>query len=298
MAKGFEKMTVNRSLQVVSQVWRQGIGISKREMMAKFGGVSPLVHSFSTYNRYTGIVKELVNYVREEFGINRIDKLKPEHFDNFLHEKIAKGYSEKTLKINMCALEKYTLTIKRDDLFKHIHVNFHNFYIKAREKLPTMGFTNPERVIQKLEQKNPVYSDIAKIQYHTGARIGDVKKVKVDIENTQVVIEGSKGGRGRVIDYSDRVEKFNIVKDSVERLNEELKNTDWKDLRQEYTKAVRDVANSLTESYYGTHAFRVNYASERYEELKEIGGYSLADRVLTQELGHNRVEMSRYYAGK
>ncbi len=50
------------------------------------------------------------------------------------------------------------------------------------------------------------------------------------------------------------------------------------------------------EVYTGTHSFRVNYAQERFQELinRGLSEYQ-ADKILTQELGHNRVEMSQYY---
>ena len=294
MAKGFQKMNINRSLEVVSKVWRLGIGISKREMMRKFGGKTPFVHSYSTFNRYTGIVKEFVNYVREEHGVNRIDKLKPEHINGFLQEKIAKGYSEKTLKINMCALEKYAETIRRKDLSKHIKENYHKFYGKARGYLKTQPFSNPERVINSL--KDPAHRTVAELQYRTGARLGDVKKIRINEINKQVVIENSKGGRDRVIDYSDRPDKFERVKELKQELNKHLEKRDWKDIRQSYPEELKNVASALKEVYTGTHSFRVNYAQERFNELLEQGYPEYqADKILTQELGHNRIDMSQYY---
>ena len=294
MAKGFEKMNINRSLQVVSQVWRQGIGISKREMIAKFGGVSPLVHSFSTYNRYTGIVKEFVNYVREEFGVNRIDKLKPEHLDSFLQEKINKGYSEKTLKVNMCALEKYCQVIKRNDLYSHIKENFQSYYGRAREHVKTQPFSDPEKIINSL--KDPAHRTVAELQYRTGARLGDVKKIKIDEDSKSVIIESSKGGRDRVLDFSDRSEKFERVKELREELDRHLEQRSWSDIRESYPVELKNVASSHGELYTGTHSFRVNYAQERFNELISQGYSELqADKILTQELGHNRIEMSQYY---
>ncbi len=294
MPKGFEKMNINRSLVITSKVWQQGIGVSKREMMSKFGGVSPFVHSYSTFNRYMGVVKEFANYVKEEFGVNRIDKIEAKHIDSFLQEKIEAGFSEKTLKINACALEKYSITIKRDDLFKHLKQNFHKYYGRAREYVKTQPFSNPEKVINSL--KDPAHRTVAELQYRTGARLGDVKKIRVDEERKQVIIENSKGGRDRVIDYSDRPEKFERVKELRHELDNHLQQREWKEIRETYPEELKEVASTQGDIYTGTHSFRVNYAQERFKELTSRGlSEYRADKILTQELGHNRIEMSQYY---
>jgi hypothetical protein len=52
------------------------------------------------------------------------------------------------------------------------------------------------------------------------------------------------------------------------------------------------------EVYTGSHAFRVNYVKERLEELKSQG-YSEREALqkVEHEIGHSRIEMSKYYAG-
>ena len=59
---------------------------------------------------------------------------------------------------------------------------------------------------------------------------------------------------------------------------------------------MKQAVKKSGEVYTGSHAFRVSYAVERFEELKAKGlSDEEADSILTQELGHNRLEMSRYY---
>ncbi len=294
MAKGFNKMNINRSLEVVGKFWKMGIGMSKKEVMERFGGRTPYVHSYSTFNRYMGVVKEFANYVRENYGVNRIDKIKVEHIDTFLNDKIAKGYSEKTLKVNASALEKYCQSIGREDLYKHLKENYHHYYGRARAYVKTQPFSNPEKIITSL--KDPAHRTIAELQYRTGARLGDVKKIQINEEKKQVIIEKSKGGRDRVIDYSDRPEKFERVKELRADLDKYLAERSWKEIRETYPEELKKVASMQSEFYTGTHSFRVNYAQERFKELTSQGLSPLqADKILTQELGHNRIEMSQYY---
>ncbi len=51
------------------------------------------------------------------------------------------------------------------------------------------------------------------------------------------------------------------------------------------------------EIYTGSHAFRVNYAQERFKELTEKMGLSTQEALkkVTQELGHNRISVARGY---
>ena len=294
MAKGFSKMNINRSLKVVSETFRQGIGMSKREVYQNNGGTSPYTHSYSTFNRYMGVIKEFANYVREEFGVNRIDKIKEEHMKSYIEHKISKGVREKTLKVNMSALEKYAKAIKRDDLYNHIHKNYQDYYAKAKPSGRAEAFTNPEKVINSL--RDPAHRAIAELQYRTGARLGDVKKIKVNEERKQVIIENSKGGRDRVLDYSDRPEKFEKIKEAKQELDKHLESRSWKEIRESYPGELKKSAIINSEKYTGTHSFRVTYARERFKELTGMGySESQADKIITQELGHNREDMSRYY---
>jgi hypothetical protein len=69
----------------------------------------------------------------------------------------------------------------------------------------------------------------------------------------------------------------------------------WKDIRAKYYGDLRQACNKAGEQYTGSHRFRASYASERFQSLEKTVGYQQAERLLTQELGHNRSEMSHYY---
>jgi len=53
------------ALKYAAKVLKQGIGISKHSVYKSMGGRSPLIHSYSTFNRYMGIAKEFVNWAKE-----------------------------------------------------------------------------------------------------------------------------------------------------------------------------------------------------------------------------------------
>ncbi len=144
--------------------------------------------------------------------------------------------------------------------------------------------------------KDPAHRAVAELQYLTGARVGDVKKIGIDEVGKRVLIHGSKGGRDREIDFSDRPDRFERVKELHRELQRHIEEKGWKEIRESYDEDLKQAVEKSGEVYTGSHAFRVSYAVERVEELKAKGlSDEDADRVLTRELGHNRLEMSRYY---
>jgi hypothetical protein len=294
MSSGIKRNSgLTYALKYAAKVLKQGIGISKHSVYKHFGGRSPLIHSYSTFNRYMGIAKEFVNWAKEQ-GINRLDKVQYDHVKDFLLSK-AEYCSMKTLKVNASALKKFFETVGRVDISVQIKKDYQEIYSQGRNPSRALAFAHPERVISLL--KEDVHEVIAELQLLTGARIGDVKKIQVLPEAKKVIILKSKGGRTREIDYADRPEKFERIRELTEALNEHLKTSSWKSTREGYYKDLRQAVLRSGEVYTGSHAFRVNYVKERLKELKSQG-YSEREALqkIEYEIGHSRIEMSAYYS--
>jgi len=288
-----KNMRLTYALKWVGKVL-DGRGRSKREVYEEYGGRSPYIHSYSTRNRYLGVAKDFVKWERER-GVNRVDKVSYEDVREYLEEKIDRGVSEKTLKVNMSALRKFFGAVGRDDIAKKIGEDYQEIYSQGRPSGRALPYTNPQKVIENL--RDDAHKVVAELQYLTGARVGDVKKIEVDTEKRVVRIEKSKGGRDREIDFSDRPERFERIKALKEELDRHMEERGWKEIRETYYEDLREACKKTGEVYTGSHSFRVNYAQERFEELTEERGLSdkEADQTITEELGHNRIEMSRYY---
>lgn len=281
------------ALKYAAKVLKQGIGISKHEVYKRFEGKSPLIHSYSTFNRYMGVAKEFVNWAKGQ-GVNRLDRVQYEHVRDFLLSK-SEYCSMRTLKVNASALKKFFETVGREDIAERIEKDYQEIYSRGRAPGRALAFAHPERVISLL--KEDVHRVIAELQLLTGARIGDVKKIQVVPEERKVVITKSKGGRTREIDYSDRPEKFERIKELVGELREYLKSSSWSSVREKYYRDLRQAVYRSGEIYTGSHAFRVNYVKERLRELRERG-YSEKEalQIIEYEIGHSRIEMSAYYS--
>lgn len=283
------------ALEFASTELVKGIGMKKRLAKALNKRQSPLIHSFSTFNRYMGVSKQFVQYCKER-GANKIFKINETILMNYFNErKTAYNLSEKTIKVNLCALEKFFKTIGRNDLAEVLRNRFTEIYSSGSAPGRTEYFGNPEQVINNL--KDEAHRRIAELQYLTGGRIGDVKKTKTNMLLKQVIIPKSKGGKNRVLDYSDREEALQRIDKLCVELEAYIVQRGWQNLREGYYTDLRQAVQRSGEIYSGAHAFRASYARERREELidKELSEKE-ADKIVSEELGHVRVSMGRYYS--
>lgn len=297
------------ALKWATSEWKKGIGRSKREVYLSNGGRSQYVHSYSTFNRYSGVVKDFVAWAKEN-GINRLHKVSYDHVKDYLEQKIEKGYSEKTIKVNASALKKFFETVERRDIAEKLSEDYQRYYSQGRAPRQTHGFSNPHRVIVNL--KDQIHRTIAELQLRTGARVGDVKKMQIDYENQRVIIPKSKGGRTRVIDFRelskydpDKAVEFERIAELKKHLDCHLKERDWKEIRGSggsvgsYYKDLRQAAKAAGESYGGAHSFRANYA-ENFWRWGEAQGWSEEKiaKTLEEHLGHSRIYWAKVYAGR
>lgn len=278
-----------------------GIGKSKYLAKKEYGGVSPLIHSFATKTRYLGILND---FKEEMFRKNifRVKHVRPEHLLNFLEEKAPK-VTVKTIKTNMAALRKFFQTSvwkQNPELLEALEKNYYYILDLARENGEAKPFSNPEAVIDRI--KEPPHKSIAIIQLHTGARIDDVPKVVDSVKrwemdpNHLIEINKSKGGRNRTIDLTDRMESFWKVREAVAILYPVIEQKSWKIIKEEYYTDLKRAASALGESYTGSHAFRVNYAQRRHQDMIKKGlSEKEAFKSITNELGHNRISMAKAY---
>jgi len=181
-----------------------------------------------------------------------------------------------------------------------IEKNYYYFLDLASESGEALPFSNPERVIEKLKHLH--HKAIATIQLLTGARIDDVPKAVESLMNWRkgqrpiIYILKSKGGRNRALNYEDRMEQFNNVLDAVQLLLPSIDEKGWQKIKEGYYPDLKRAVAKRGETYTGSHAFRVNYAQRRLKELLEKRlPEKEALKLLTLELGHNRISMAKGY---
>lgn len=278
-----------------------GIRKPKHELKKQYGGVSPFIHSYGTKTRYFGIINEFVEWLISK-GIKRVARVSPDTVIEFLEQKVPR-VTRKTMKTNIAALRKFLRSSpwqSRWDLIEALDKNYHYLLDLATESGEAIPFSNPERVIERI--KEPQHKAIATIQLETGARIDDVPKVVDHMRKWRpghefkIIIKNSKGGRDRPLDFNERIDKFMNIHETAGLLSSYIDKKGWKTIKEEYYPDLREAVSALKETYSGSHAFRVNYAQRRHQELLERGlSEKEALKIVTEELGHNRPSMAKAY---
>lgn len=284
------------ALTYFSKLARLGTGMSRREITRATRELSPFIHSWDTFNRYMGICKEFVIFCRIQ-GANRLHKLHYETVESFLMKKIEKGDARSTIEVNICALQKFFNAVSRGDLRDRLGNDYQRFKYLAREGRTIHAFDKPQRLIEKIERRDALSAVIAKLVHMTGARIHEIRSMKVGDET--ITIKG-KGGKKRVLYFSYRLKELAEIKDLVAILSELSKGVNWQKFCQkqdsDYQGNVKAACRSLGDEYAGAHGLRANYAQELRKKL-EAKGFSAEEieLIITRDLGHERRSMARHY---
>lgn len=294
------RTSIRYGVSCAVRFFRRGIGTSRRELKKRFG-YSPFIHSYETFERYIGVINNFCDTVLSD--VKAIRHIRKEHVEAHFQNLLEKNVTEKTVRINASALIKLFYFFGRTDLVDYIDERRQLWVAEARPSGRTNPFQNPEMVISKMRKEK--YKAMAKIQLLTGARVSDIKKVVYWVtenpDSYKVFIRKSKGGRDRIIDYTDRKHDFEEIRNASLVLKEFIESTkkDWASLQIEYTDGVHLSAKKCGEIYCGTHAFRANYAERRYVELQGkslfCGNENKILDTITEELGHRRRKMAKYY---
>lgn len=290
------------------------------------------VYSKRTWAAYKSVILSFLDYLKNN-NVKRVDKITKEHIDGFMQQYL--DNAKRTVAKIQSALNKFLYFLAKEygryDLYKYSKSNIYKRKAKKEGK-KTSSYKNPELIIDYLKQKNEVFGHIARLQYYAGLRVQEV--VRCEVEGTKLIIKRSKGGLTRAIDFSDRTEKLEKIKESIKVVSSHYDKSSWNVIeKKKYAKELKKVCNVLEEEYSGSHGLRFNYAEERYIELLEKTNYEIsfkenthvrlkdftnredylkakfldkdsekgttvyvADIILSKELGHRRWRMARYYA--
>lgn len=315
-----------------------GRGTSKRQAMLESyekyeTRETEAIYSYSTFNRYQTVMAKFADFLRDHMNVKyerdfrRLSEDEVYYcIDQFFQKEVESGLAQNTLEIHISAIHKVIGEIK-PGIREY-------FTPEARERwrdgVPAGDndrYNNPEKVVEALRKIDETSYTIAQLQRLTGARIGDVKRIQLDEENKRVFIEGSKGGRDRFVYFDRFQEDFERVKEYKEKLDRVLEEKKFSEIREDkYYDDLRRACRKAKEPYRASHAFRYEWAQERYEVIKEwdkqeqIEYYkrileergkteedikkamkSVIERdvvdvaIISEELGHSRIDISMHY---
>ncbi len=97
--------------------------------------------------------------------------------------------------------------------------------------------------------------------------------------------------RNRVLDLSDRKEKFEEILEAAKSLVKAIEEKGWETVKKEYLQDLKQAAKEAKEVYTGPDSFRVNYAQRRYSMLIEQGlSEEEALKKIAYEMGYRKVD--------
>jgi len=310
---------------VLDELYDLGKNIKKGQLqrqMEKLTGerVSHFIHSSTTKVRYERAMMKFCDFL-EARGIKRdkhLNNLTTEELqqtvDNYFRELAEEGCGKNTIKVHIAAMEK-SLTILRPDIKPYLQndENRIRWWSAGEASRKRDSYTDPEAIRSRL---NETHRMIAEAQALGGFRVREIARAEVDRENEKIIIHNAKGGRTRELYFEHRKEDFERLADLIEKLQKE----EYEKRLKDYYKDLKNACKATGQEYHSAHSFRYEYAQRRIEELKQnreelkdlIEKYNApedireclkdenkidraADFALTQELGHNRLKMSRYY---
>ena len=257
---------------------------------------NPYVRSFKTAKEYYGVWKNLAVYVKQEFGVNSLDKVEPQHIEKFIEDKA--DLSPKQLMNVSSAVGKLETVLK--EKFS-VNVNYGNRELQTGRWLANKmasemehtsergAYENPKELIENLSGNHQL---VAELQHEAGLRIHEVSGIRESSlsEPNNITVRG-KGGYERTVPVSS--ELYGKVKEAVEQNGK----VDFN-----YKAYLNDLGRASLETgqaYQGSHGLRYNYAQETYSRLTlgEGHGHNEALKEVSELLGHHRPEITLHYLG-
>jgi len=257
---------------------------------------NPYIRSFKSAKEYYGIWKNLVLYVKQEFGINRLDLIQPQHVEDFIEERVAlspkqlRNISSAVGKLEAVLRERFSLSVSYGDRELQTGRWLANKIASEMECSSQRGsYENPRELVEALS--NPSHRLVAELQWKGGFRIHEVAGIRPESFTGDGITVKGKGGYVRTV---------TIPGDLLERAREVVESSGRIDFSyREYLKDLRETSIETAQSYQGSHGLRYNYAQDRYGELIERGyGHTEALKVVSEELGHHRPEITLHYLGR
>ncbi len=259
------------------------------------------VHSYATADAYRDTWRHILQHAKEKFHVKDIEKLTSEHIASYLKTKVDQGVAHATFMQYAAAAEKLetALNMYSERFTRGKTYDFSSAIKPLRQSASKTlqhfsghrEYLHPEKIVDNM--KNPVYKTIAELQYRAGLRVKETNMIRSSqlLPDNRFKVEGGKGGKIRIIDLpSDLHQKLEkLVNESGDRL--EFK-------ENSYRQALKEACASAGEEYTGTHGLRWTYAQNQFQEYQLQGEtYEQAEQHISNDLGHNRADITQHYLG-
>ncbi len=281
-------------------------GVTWHSMGKKLG-----IHSYATADAYRAVWRTLGNYVKENYRIKDMEQIEGKHVQDFLESKISDDVAHQTFMQYAAALEKLETALngfaerKGSDLKYDFEQSIRNTRGEAKWILARFdgnrAYSDPAGLIKNLTK--PEHAVIAKIQYESGARIGECNHLKekhllgfekdkaTGEEKGKLLIEKAKGGI-----TGNKYVSVQTYRD-LKKMVESAPNGRFEFNIASYRAEIKKAAEKSSQEYNGTHGLRWNFVRERFMEVQREGGqfYEQALVTVSHEMFHHRPDITEHY---
>ncbi len=269
------------------------------------------VASFSTMEAYRQIWNNFGKYLREVWDIRNFEKVESMHVEDYIEMKISEGASKQYIEKISAAFSKLEIALGKfnaeyakrkityDFKKKKLGIAQHKKSGKLEASCKNRAYFEPKKIIENLD--NPLFKLAASIQLEGGARYKGIKKIKMnqlegikidDVTGSLCGVLRTKEKGGRVGDVLVKTDTYNTLKAVL------LREKEFKVNYAKYAEAIRDSCELLDIECHGSHGLRWNFAKRRLIEYQDSGyGYDESLQIVSQEMKHNRKDITEYYLG-
>ena len=302
---------IYQAKEILSALFNEGFGRSKHNDKKSEKNKS-LIYSRNTYNSTLEKCCTFLGYCKEYFKLRFLNEIKPEYFREFIKSgNDGAGYNKETAEDYRSAINKLQEGFNSKNNEKSIWTDASfkkQVVINPSRTRQQMSKEIHDQIISKaFESKNEtgMAFDTAR---NLGLRVSEITNLRMrdfwfDKKGNlkAVYINASKGGRSRKIGANY------LTKDqskTVHKVYEHFKEIKGKNDRLfiyksgSYQRAFERIRDSISEDYKqcGIHSLRKEFAKDFYNREIEKGKTPLeVKRILTQLLGHNRLDILRHY---
>lgn len=257
------------------------------------------VYSNRTKSGYLKTWTAFFKYIRENYGVNDVRRVKRWHVEDFLKDMIDRDVAVTSYKTYSAAMSKLEVGMNKVRKYPlHYSDTLQRMSKSASGDLvlndSRRAYVDPEAAINQVENK--IYRLAARMQLEGGARISEVSELKAGrnlkgINNGygHIFLSNTKGGRKRMMKVSEE----------VYRQVEEIVKTDgvFEFVRNDYRRSLSKAFIQRGEAWTGTHGLRWNFAQRRFYEVQSVDGltFNEALQAVSYELGHSRPKVTLRY---
>ena len=285
----------------------KAFGVSRQEAQ-QAGVADKLIFSVGTISTYCQLNVVFAEWCRDQYGTRRLADITSEMADAFLADRRNRALSPATINTYVCAIKKLDTGMRQMGWRRETAP----LLVTAQDGRRADVIADPysvedaERLIAALARIDKQYGQVARLQRISGLRISEAVHLQtacIVSDGSQIVLSGpgihTKGGRPRQVPILPQHQPWLV---ELKAQGQADGHAFWH--RQSLAAAVKRSTSRLggklgISAGHGTHSFRKLYANELFHYLCRERGYSNGEArlLVSQALGHNRIEVLKAYMG-